>query len=357
MIRKYNITDRPDEESSLFTKRQRISQAVQKSLDNDGELPAQEYVNIFNTLVEKRDRFINGNEVERGLVKREANQLKEAIVNYRSFRQDLAAAHSTGSLMSTWQDGEQGEAVMNLLDDEPRLVQKRCPDNIPNCPDKDQIGIVMPDYKMVYDARKRLAEIEANKADLSKDPTYEDTVKGLQEIIDNKGARWTDLSNIKKMIKLKDEESKDVLTKMGNNYLRTSSNANEAENPVFNELAARRQVESTLVGRSSNLQSLAYDEMIPGRTFFNDVQQKIKMQANVTDEQAERTAMFMINDPAYEKEFRAELVNYYTGFLRKQHNIGVLNRKKVEQPKPIKAQEQNQPTKYKPGMISASMKK
>ena len=215
----------------------------------------------------------------------------------------------------------------------------------------------MPDYKMVYDARKRLAEIEANKADLSKDPTYEDTVKGLQEIIDNKGARWTDLSNVKKMIKLKDEESQDVLTKMGNNYLRTSSNANEAENPVFNELAARRQVESTLVGGSSNLQSLAYDEMIPGRTFFKDVQQKIKMQGNFTNEQAERTAMFMINDPAYEKEFRAELVNYYTGFLRKQHNIGVLNRKKVEQPKPIKAQEQNQPTKYKPGMISASMKK
>ena len=38
-------------------------------------------------------------------------------------------------------------------------------------------------------------------------------------------------------------------------------------------------------------------------------------------------------------------------------SFGVLNRKKVEQPKPIKAQEQNQPTKYKPGMISASMKK
>ena len=333
-------------------KRKRISQAVQKSLDNDGELPAQEYVNIFNTLVEKRERFINGNEVERGLVKREANQLKEAIVNYRSFRQDLAAAHNTGSLMSTWQDGEQGEAVMNLLDDEPRLVQKRCPDNIPNCPDKDQIGIVMPDYKMVYDARKRLAEIEANKADLSKDPTYEDTVKGLQEIIDNKGARWTDLSNIKKMIKLKDEESKDVLTKMGNNYLRTSSNANEAENPVFNELAARRQVESTLVGGSSNLQSLAYDEMIPGRTFFNDVQQKIKMQGNFTDEQAERTAMFMINDPAYEKEFRAELTDYYTGFLRKQHNIGVLNRKNIAQ-----AEDKKAPIKYKKGVISAAFKK
>ena len=210
----------------------------------------------------------------------------------------------------------------------------------------------MPDYKMVFDARKRLAQIQSNKANLSKDPAYEDTVKGLQEIIDNKGARWTDLSNLKKMIKLKDEESQSVLTKMGNNYLRTSSNANEAENPVFNELAARRQIESTLVGRSSNLQSLAYDEMIPGRTFFNDVQQKIKMQANVTDEQAERTAMFMINDPAYEKEFRAELTDYYTGFLRKQHNIGVLNRKNIAQ-----AEDKKAPVKYKKGVISSALKK
>ena len=373
MINKYNFVDRTDEQLAHFDKKKRMSASVEKILDSLGELPPQEYSNIYQSLLTKKNRFIEGDKKDRAMIKREANLMKEAITAYRSFRQDLAAAYNTGSLMSTWTDGEQGEAVMDLLSDTPRLVQKKCPEGL-NCADKDQIGVIMPDFKLVHDARKRLFDLNSKKneiiTDAATEKQYNDAVDGLSEIIENKGAKWVDIANLKKMIKLKDNQSQDVLTKMGNNYLRTSSNALERENPQFNELAARRQVRATLIEQSSNIQSLAYDEMIPGRTFFNDIKEKTKFDIarargrgnNFTredEEQADRTVRFMINDPRYQNEFKQELTNYFTGFLKKQYVMGALNRRRVEEPKVNQktTQDPKQPVQYKPGIIAASVKK
>ncbi len=372
MINKYNLNDRSDKELAAFNKRKRMEKSVEKILDTSGELPPEEYSNIYQSLLTKRNRFIDGTKEDRAMIKREANQMKEAIVAYRSFRQDLAAAYKTGSLMSTWADGEQGEAVMGLLDDAPRLVQKKCPEGL-NCADKDQIGVVMPDFSTVNDARQRMFELHSKRKEIITDEdtadAYNDAMSGLKQIVEKQGAKWTDIANLKKMIRLKDNQSQDVLAKMGNNYLRTSSNALERENPQFNELAARRQVRATLVDKASNIQSLAYDEMIPGRVFFNDIKEKTKLDfmkargENANPQEAEdfadRTAKFMINDPRYQKQFKEELTNYFTGFLRKQYNTGVLNRKRTEHSKEDKktTQTPNQPVPYKPGIIADSMKK
>ena len=378
MINKYNFVDRTDEQLAHFDKQKRMSASVEKILDSLGELPPQEYSNIYQSLLTKKNRFIEGDKKDRAMIKREANLMKEAITAYRSFRQDLAAAYNTGSLMNTWTDGEQGEAVMDLLGDAPRLVQKKCPEGL-NCADKDQIGVIMPDFKLVHDARKRLFDLNSKKneiiTDAATEKQYNDAVDGLSEIIENKGAKWVDIANLKKMIKLKDNQSQDVLTKMGNNYLRTSSNALERENPQFNELAARRQVRATLIEQSSNIQSLAYDEMIPGRTFFNDIKEKTKLDIarargrgnNFTredEEQADRTVRFMINDPRYQNEFKEELTNYFTGFLKKQYMMGALNRRRTEKnpndkAKNVKkmAEQRGESIRYRPGIIADSMTK
>ena len=372
MINKYNLRDRSDKELAAFNKRKRMEKSVEKVLDTAGELPPEEYSNIYRSLLTKKNRFIDGTKEDRAMIKREANQMKEAIVAYRSFRQDLAAAYKTGSLMSTWADGEQGEAVMGLLDDAPRLVQKKCPEGL-NCADKDQIGVIMPDFGTVNDARQRMFELHSKRKEIITDENtadeYNDAMTGLKEIVENQGAKWTDIANLKKMIRLKDNQSQDVLSKMGNNYLRTSSNALERENPQFNELAARRQVRATLVDKASNIQSLAYDEMIPGRVFFNDIKEKTKLDfmrargGNANPQEAEefadRTVKFMINDPRYQKQFKEELTNYFTGFLRKQYNMGTLNRRRVEEPNVNQKtiQDPKQPVQYKPGIIAASVKK
>ena len=352
MINKYDKIDRSDKELSAFDRKTRMDKHVEKILDTSGELPAEEYSNIYKSLLQKRLEFIDGNEEQRANIKRQLNQTKEAIVSYRTFRQDLAAAYKTGSLMNTWTDGEQGQSVMSLLDDVPRLVQKKYPEGL-NGPDNNEIGVIMPDYKSVYDAMKRVAELNSKKSELTKNPEsekqYNEAMSSLKTIVDNQAMRWVGISNLKKMIMLKDEESKEVLNKMGNNYLRSSSNQNEVEDMPFNELAARRQVEGTLIAKASNLQSLAYDEMIPGRTFFKDVKEKIKMTTPFkTDEQADRVAKLMINDPVYNEQFKAELTDYFTRFLKKQHDIGKLNRRKVVKKKDKKF---SGIKKYRPGTL------
>jgi len=378
MINKYNLRDRSDKELAAFNKRKRMEKSVEKVLDTAGELPPEEYSNIYRSLLTKKNRFIDGTKEDRAMIKREANQMKEAIVAYRSFRQDLAAAYKTGSLMSTWADGEQGEAVMGLLDDAPRLVQKKCPEGL-NCADKDQIGVIMPDFGTVDDARRRMFELHSKRKEIITDENtadeYNDAMTGLKEIVENQGAKWTDIANLKKMIRLKDNQSQDVLSKMGNNYLRNSSNALERENPQFNELAARRQVRATLIDKASNIQSLAYDEMIPGRNFFDDIKEKTKFDiaraagrrdnwTREDEEQADRTVKFMINDPRYQKQFKEELTNYFTRFLKRQYVMGALNRRRTEKNPNEKAQnvkkmaeQRGESIRYRPGIIADSMKK
>jgi hypothetical protein len=67
----------------------------------------------------------------------------------------------------------------------------------------------------------------------------------------------------------------------------------------------------------------------------------------------------MINDPRYQNEFKQELTNYFTGFLKKQYVMGALNRRRVEEPKVNQktTQDPKQPVQYKPGIIAASVKK
>tara|TARA_R100001230_G_C5612443_1_gene123691 strand:- start:341 stop:829 length:489 start_codon:yes stop_codon:yes gene_type:complete len=162
---------------------------------------------------------------------------------------------------------------------------------------------------------------------------------------------------------------------MGNNYLRNSSNALERENPQFNELAARRQVRATLIDKASNIQSLAYDEMIPGRNFFDDIKEKTKFDiaraagrrdnwTREDEEQADRTVKFMINDPRYQKQFKEELTNYFTRFLKRQYVMGALNRRRTEKNPNEKAQnvkkmaeQRGESIRYRPGIIADSMKK
>ena len=75
---------------------------VQSVLDRDGELPGQEYNSIANALRKSKDKFLKGNNTERGLLKRQVNIWSQNVLAYKNFRQDLAAAYNTKALMNTW---------------------------------------------------------------------------------------------------------------------------------------------------------------------------------------------------------------------------------------------------------------
>lgn len=323
----------------LFDPKYQMQLHVQRILDTNGELPAAEYDNLYNHISERRLEFIDGDKKTKALVTRDLNAKAEAVKEYKAFRQDLASAFNTKQLMARWADGEQGQAVMSLLKDEPRLVQKICPENL-NCTDKDELGVVMPDFKTKFAAAKRMRDVDKlygspnltdkDKAELDK------SMEKLNTVVESDGQRWVSISNLKKLIRLKDNTSKDVLTTMGNNWLAQSAKVNPMDNLIFNQEAAERQIRAGVIKKSTNRQSLAYDEMIPGRIFYDDIIEKImKTTPWKNRKDATTIADSIINDARWKNQFEDELTTYYTGYLKNQWMMGEKNRPR---PKGVKTQ-------------------
>ena len=157
----------------------------------------------------------------------------------------------------------------------------------------------------------------------------------MLDIISSEAAEWTAISNLKSKVKLKDKGTRDALMNMGNNYISQSSKTNPADNISFPRLAAERQVESNIIGKAQNFESLIYDEMVSGRTFYEDF--KRKMSAKITDA--------IVKDPKNRDILKNEMKDYFVTFLYKQWQAGIANR-----PNPTK--ENKKPNKYKPGSIT-----
>ena len=351
---------------SGFNKNEQHKLLVQQNLDNGGELAAGEYDSLYTSFREQRDRFIEGTKKDRALIKRDLNMSAESIKMYKTFRQDLSAAFNTKQLMKGWTYSAQGEAVMDLLRDEPRLTRKQCPDGEP-CPDKDQIGVVIPNFDSVRTAHGRIRDLDTKFANLSSEEKklenvykdYQNRKAMLQEVIDTNGEQWTSISNLKQFIKLQDEGSRKAISKMGNNYLTQSTKSNPADNIQFNRAAAERQVRSNIVNASNNKQSLIYDEMITNRTFWNDMFNNLRSQYDNEDD-VRRIADNIVHNPLFEKELDNELTNYFVNHLKKQWNTGKGNRPNPANIDQNKKQPSNEnvekPIRYNPGIIAASMK-
>jgi len=391
----------PEMRASIFTQLKGygdlnpLYKNVQSVLDTDGELPAAEYSDLYGYLVSKRGEYLNGSNDQQALIKRELNMMKTDVVAYKNFRQDLAAAINTKSTMNGWVDSAQGQAVTALLEDNSRLVQKDCGDD-PNCPDKGKLGVVLPALPAAKEAERNLDELYAKYDDmtysaspgfdnngmrnaednwmdvLNNQPNWTEEDKNLERnlkrIIRSNGERWVSVSNLKSQVRLQDSSTREVLNTMGNNYLNQSTRVNWADGVEFNREAAARQVEANVIGKSNNYESLIYDEMISGRTFYDDILERIKNQTygslgftniqpnqdmldvdeskmdmetaiqslyympgvnpddGIDDEEAQIITDELINNPIYKDILDKEMVNYFVNYLRNQWVMGEKNR-------------------------------
>ena len=332
--------------------------------------------------------------------------MKGDVVAYKNFRQDLAAAVNTKAIMNGYIKSSQGQAVVGLLGNESRLVQKDCGDD-PNCPDKGKLGVVLPSLpaaktaqieleklygrnqtststKSLYD-QSEPGEAEDNWMDVAMDqPDWSEEdlrlEKNLQRIIDNNKERWVSVANLKNQIKLKDSGTIDVLTTMGNNQLNQSTKVSWSDGVEFNESAAARQIKANVIGKANNFESLIYDEMISGRTFYDDVLERVKGQTyaslgmanqmmqeedeqdqmnlgiekmdmsieaavqtlqympgvnpddGISEEEARIITDEMVNNPVYKDILDKEMVDYFVGYLRNQWKMGEKNRPAPPEP-------------------------
>ena len=344
--RKHNVFRYKKETVTPIVNNGDYSEVVQNTLDNDGELGSKEYNSIFGMVEGGRKGYIEANKKGKALAIKDLNEKSLAIKSFKTFRQDLAASYSTKALMNGWHKTEEGAQIMALLSNEARLTMKKCGDDEVDCEGKDELGVIMPDFKKISNLESKINNKTfgnyQNKSGLnnmtdSERISLEEELKEEQEV-----GSWVSIGNLSRRIKTKDESTRKVIQEMGNNYMTRSSQTNNMENVSFPRAAVERQVRGNVLKKSGNFESLVYDEMIPNRTFRDDLIENamtnsyadlgvdeiegVNSSDGINREEAELIANAMINSQEHRSILEDEMTNYFISYLERQWNAGRSNR-------------------------------
>jgi hypothetical protein len=152
------------------------------------------------------------------------------------------------------------------------------------------------------------------------------------------GGEWKSLSQIRSTIKkegIRDDMFEEKLGKLLDNYTQMSSQVSPGQVMPFPQQAAFNMVKKNLIGTSSNLNSIAYDDFFGGTSFYEDLVEGLQAgkytdlgiedptgNTGITAEDANVIAKELINNPDNRDLFVDEISKYYTGFLKQNWNDG-----------------------------------
>ena len=284
------------------TKNKEYQGVAQKVLDEAGHLPADEYSALYDDLMEGKRGYMFGGSKSRALSIRDLNMKAQDYSDYKDFRLNLSELVSGenpegDSISSYFAATAEGQAYLDLLQDNSRLKQKVCPDEQQNCPDKGRMVVIIKD-------------------------------KNGQE-------QWTSISKLKQDVNknLYDKGFKTGLFGLADKLTEASLKVQEGENVEFPRKLIQQQV-ATLLGDTANRRSVAYDVMFGNSSFYDDLVSKISsgsysdlgiteeqvksMDTNggaVTKEDAEAIVRELIDNPDYVHLANQEMTRYFTGFL------------------------------------------
>tara|TARA_R110001592_G_scaffold33581_4_gene116222 strand:- start:11784 stop:13142 length:1359 start_codon:yes stop_codon:yes gene_type:complete len=287
-------------------------EVAQKVLDTAGELPAGEYEKIYDELADGRNKYINGNKKERALLKRDINLKATDLGEYKEFRNIMSELQldKENGLSNAFVDSDKGREYLGLLKDVSKLSTNNCPEDEPNCPDGGRMGVFMTDHDYVNSEEFALEATEIQKEidDLQfyfdevkyvdpetgavEEMSEEDqmAIQALQAKLDPEsndfiGRKFSSVSTLKQSLSnfTIDKNSRNLITNLANNHAIASGNVKEGTIVDFPEKITRETVASTIIGKSENMDSLIYDEMIPGRTFYGDLLDMISGQHIIDD--------------------------------------------------------------------------
>lgn len=345
--RKHNVFRYKKETVTPIVSNADYSEVVQNTLDNDGELGSKEYNSIYGMVEKGRKGYIDASKKGKALAIKDLNDKSLAIKSFKTFRQDLAAAYNTRSLMTSWHKTEEGAQIMALLGNEARLTTKKCGDNEVDCEGKDELGVILPDFHKIRNLESRINNSTFGNAQkkygapttitASETSLLEKELKEEQDI-----GSWVSIGNLSRRIKMKDESTRKVISEMGNNFLTQSSQTNDMENVEFPTAAAERQVRGNIIKKAGNFESLIYDEMIPGRSFRHDLIESamtnsyadlgvdeiegVNSSDGIDEQEAVLIADAMINSDEHRSILEDEMTNYFVNYLKQQWNSGRANR-------------------------------
>ena len=280
---------------------------AQKVLDEAGHLPASEYSALYDTLMEDKNSYIFGGPKGQALAIRDLNMKAEDYGEYKDIRMNLSQltldGNAEGEKLSQYFAGtDEGQAYLDILKDNSRMIQKTCPEGEENCPDKGRMGVMMPN------------------------------AEGEEE--------WVSMSTLKQNINknLFDGGFQTGLDALVEVNQQASMKVKEGEVLNFPEKMMEQQV-NNLVSRAENRKSVAYDNMFGNTSFYEDLSERLQNENyeelgidpnlldptgddGITPEDAKQIAKTLIDDPEFEDLATNEMTSYYLGFLRQNFNNG-----------------------------------
>tara|TARA_R110000824_G_scaffold239639_1_gene428307 strand:- start:12066 stop:13397 length:1332 start_codon:yes stop_codon:yes gene_type:complete len=358
---------------------------AKKVLDMGGALPPAETAATRKKLTGMKEAYINGNKEEQAEKIAETNKIAQEDSSYGDIRSGLASDYLAGNLSAGFLRTPQGKEIMELMKHEgggARLVEFECPEGEEDCTNKGNRGVKLTDYKKIgdtndsmHEAKREINKIEKlmetgewKEDDTQLNALYAE-VRGYQDLLDSDPKVWTSLEQLQGMIGHVDSSTINILEAMRSKNYDEGFNTSPEDEVEFNIKKNLQTINTTIVGKG-DMQSMIYDEMIPGRTFYGDLMKHIMCadadcetgrtyaDFGVTDEmmgtadqnadgiidegEADIIAQAVANDPVVIKE---EMSDYMLRYLKNNHQLG-LDSRRLSKTDDVKEESENE--KYKP---------
>ena len=263
-------------------------------LNNGVTLSDENFEALYNDLQDGRSSFITGNKKNRTLAMKNLNQLANSYEDYKDLVENTAIlANDPDGLLDTFKNSPEGKAYLDAMSGKNKLTKN---------PNKDaqnpnDLGVVMNDRWTSLNDLKRIAE--AN----TKDTNFASTIEALA--------------------------------------------VKQLQSKVKPDMKAINYTVSRMI-KNGKTNSLIYSEIVPGRTFYDDVATKLENKklsdlglnsaqlnryatssglstADVNDgidsNEARRIADVMIKDIAYSNQLNEELNEYYSTYVAQQNAL------------------------------------
>ena len=257
------------------------------------------------------------------------------------------------------------------------LVEKECEEGVP-C-DKE-MGVKFPNFELIDEAENHIGILENQinniyrSGDIDGEGNWygdSDMIESLQAkleqyngVLDSNPEKWISLQTLKSKKKRKDNSSRDIISATLDQSYNNGYNSTPDDPAPYDMAHAKRKLENSVLA-NGDFKSLMHDEMIPGRTFYDDFLKMIKGEMTqgvtyadlgvtdeqladadvnkddiVSDEEAENLVKFIVNDNTENENGKTMIheyvSNYFLHIFKRNHDNGVanmmnLNKNKINQ--------------------------
>jgi len=262
---------------------------VENVTNNGVMLTDENFEALYDDLQSGRNDFILGSKKSRTLAMKDLSELANSYEDYKGLVENTAIlADSPDGLLDIFKNSPEGKAYLDAVSGRNKLMKNPSK----SAQNKNELGVML-------------------------------------------GDRWTSLSELKNIA--------------GNNVKDTNF-AGTIEALAIKQLQSKRKPNMKAINYSvsrmvqnGKTKSLVHSEIIPGRTFYNDVVSKLTTNSyadlglndvtlnkyadasdvnwkdGINNEEAQLIANTMINDTMYTNQLQAELIDYYSNYAAQQN--------------------------------------